>query len=783
MNWMRCLILPIMLILGTTSFGADLYEVTVGNSADAEKLASIAVEPVARVGGGYLVLADAEAAHRLAESGLSAKHIASGIARDQLAVDKRRDRLNVDKYPLVYEDCGLRLFRVNYRDLAGTGEEYDLAPLRAGNIRVEYREPRGFNRDALSLGVDLDSLIGLVIEDSLISYAERMQAFYRRVAGTDSGYACADWLMDKFQEFGYDSVVSDTFTEIYGDQPILFENVIAYKLGGMYPDRHVVIGAHRDAVPNSPGADDDASGVVSTMEIARVIRHIETPMTLVFIAFDGEEVGLYGSSHYADAATARGDSILFMLNTDMCGHYENEDSAWSWYCVDSTWADLWRDLADSLVGLVGITGLSLAGSDHLPFYENGYPILFPDEWIFSNVYHSPRDSTTHLSFDYMTKITRASLATVYASMLDAIMPSLEFSYPSGVPRFVTPGDAIIRGIGIEPVYGGELVPGSAAMHYSHNGLPFQTAQLTEISDGLYECVIPDVSCGDTVDCYFSAEEVTTGPVFSPDSLRPLRLDVATQRQVIFDENFETENGWVVWGDAVYGQWERAIPLPVGPAGAPSEDFDGSGHCYLTDNGYTNGDVGNGSTVLTSPVIDLQSEDAKIRYARWYDTYNWTHPDQDSLVVLISNDAGMNWTIVETVGPDEQASGGWYINEFWISEIVAPTPLMRLRFIASDLGEANRVEAAIDAVFVSWFECDDTVPVCGDSDASGEVDIDDVIYLIDFIFSCGPAPDTYAMGDADCSGYVEIGDVVCLVIYIFADGNVPCDTDGDGQPDC
>jgi hypothetical protein len=774
----------ITLLFGSTSFGADLYEVTVRSAQDAQLLAPIEVEPVARVAEGYLVLAEAETARQLAESGLSAELVAFGITRDQLAMDKRRDRLNVEKYPLLYEEGGVRLFRVNFRELIGTGEEYDLAPLRTRNIKIEYREPRGFNWDVLSIGVDLDSLIGLVEKDSLISYADRMEAFYRRVAGTDSNYACADWLIDKFQEFGYDSVVSDTFTENYGDEPILLENVIAYKIGSVYPNRYIVIGAHRDAVPNSPGADDDASGVVSTMEMARVLMHIETPMTLVFIAFDAEEIGLYGSSHYADSAAAREDSILFMLNTDMCGHYENADTALSWYSIDSTWASLWSHLADSLIGLVGITDHRTTGSDHVPFVENGYPILFPDEWIFSNVYHSPRDSTTYLSFDYMAKITQISLATVYASMLDAIMPTLKFTYPGGVPRFVSPGDAVIRGIGIESVNDGEIVPGSAELHYSHNGASFQLTPLTEISDGLYECVIHDVICGDTIDCYFSAEEATTGPVLDPDSLRPLRLDVATQSSVIFDENFETDNGWIVWGDAQFGQWERAVPFPTGPAGAPIEDFDGSGHCYLTDNGYVNTDVGYGSTVLTSPVIDVSSEDARVRYARWYDTYNGTQPDQDSLVVLISNDAGMNWTLVETVGPEgEQASGGWYIHEFWVSEYISPTSIMKLRFVASDIGTANRVEAAIDAVLVSWFECDYTAPACGDTDSSGEVDIDDVAYLISFVFTSGLPPNPLDVGDVNCSGYIDIDDIVYLITYIFSSGNAPCDTDGDEVPDC
>jgi hypothetical protein len=79
------------------------------------------------------------------------------------------------------------------------------------------------------------------------------------------------------------------------------------------------------------------------------------------------------------------------------------------------------------------------------------------------------------------------------------------------------------------------------------------------------------------------------------------------------------------------------------------------------------------------------------------------------------------------------------------------------------------------VHVAW--------ICGDADASGEVDIDDVVYLIAYIFSGGPEPVPYESGDADCSGDVDIDDVVWLISYIFSGGNEPCDTDGDGEPDC
>jgi len=62
---------------------------------------------------------------------------------------------------------------------------------------------------------------------------------------------------------------------------------------------------------------------------------------------------------------------------------------------------------------------------------------------------------------------------------------------------------------------------------------------------------------------------------------------------------------------------------------------------------------------------------------------------------------------------------------------------------------------------------------GDADSSGGVDVDDVVYLINYIFSSGPAPVPLFAGDADCSSAVDVDDVVYLIAYIFAGGPDPC----------
>lgn len=66
-------------------------------------------------------------------------------------------------------------------------------------------------------------------------------------------------------------------------------------------------------------------------------------------------------------------------------------------------------------------------------------------------------------------------------------------------------------------------------------------------------------------------------------------------------------------------------------------------------------------------------------------------------------------------------------------------------------------------------------ICGDADASGAVTVSDVVYLINFIFAGGNAPQPLASGDADCSGFITISDAVYLIGFIFSGGAAPCAT--------
>jgi hypothetical protein len=103
----------------------------------------------------------------------------------------------------------------------------------------------------------------------------------------------------------------------------------------------------------------------------------------------------------------------------------------------------------------------------------------------------------------------------------------------------------------------------------------------------------------------------------------------------------------------------------------------------------------------------------VEYARWYSNHYGNSPYSDVFEVMISNDNGQTWSLVETVGPVEQASGIWFFRRFWVNDIIEPTAQMRLRFDASDLGSDSNIEAAIDAVRVVRYSCGPAVEILTD----------------------------------------------------------------------
>lgn len=754
------------IFVDSAAFAGDLYKVLVGNNNEATALRLAGIEPVVRLNDGYLVVADGLSAERLLSSGLSVELVANDIDKSQLALDNRLDRINTANYPLVYEEGDLRIYRFD----PAVEKPMQIAPILTEKLDIEFKTSASVDLSQLQAEISLDSLIGLVSQDSLFSYTSRLQAFFRRYIGTDSNRAAAAWMVGKFQEFGYDSVLLDSF--YIPTYSVWAHNVLCVKTGTVDPQHQIIVGAHRDAVSNSPGADDNGSGTAGVLEMARVLSGLDTKMTFVFALFDAEEQGLLGSWNYANAAKARGDSIVYMLNMDMIAHFNNSTQAKLYHGPVTTYTALWQTLAGSLVGITGILSGSSGGSDHYPFIQNGYEATFAHEFNFSTVYHSPLDSTSYMNFEYMTRMVKASLATVYTvNNIYTPTGAVTFSYPAGIPQIIPPNQAATFEVVTNGTYGTEPFSGSGRLHYSLNQAAYIDVSMVELSPNHYQAVIPAQNCFTKVDFYVEARDIENNIYFDPDPVEPNHAIVADASLTVFEDNFQTHKGWTVSGTASAGHWQRGIPLGGGLRGDPTADYDGSGFCYLTGNASGDSDIDNGNTLLTSPAINLGGvSDALISYARWYANNAGNDPFNDVMIIYISNDNGANWTVAETVGPSQQASGGWYTHSFWVSDFVSPTANMRIRFEASDYGLGSVVEAGVDAVSILSFECASFI--CGDANGSGSVNILDATFIINYLYKSGAAPSPPESADANGNGSINILDATYILTYLYKSGPEP-----------
>ncbi len=347
--------------------------------------------------------------------------------------------------------------------------------------------------------------------------------------------------------------------------------------------------------------------------------------------------------------------------------------------------------------------------------------------------------------------------------------SLAIGFPDALPELMAPGEA--TEITVRIVEGDEAyVEDSGQLHYRYHGGVFLTAPLEHLGGEMYRATLPAATCDSTPEYYFSAAGTQSGTITQPPTAPSavFSADVGVYT-VVMEDNFNTNMGWTVYngGGLTDGQWQRAIPTGGGVRCDPPTDYDGSGYCYVTDNGADNSDVDGGYTWLTSPTIDLSGGDAEVSYALWYANFCGDAPHTDYFVVEVSNNNGGNWTEVESFGPESAA--GWTVYSFVVGDYVTPTAQVKVRFEASDFDPQSVVEAGIDAFRVSMFGCEDAF-VLGDMDCDGDVDFDDIDA---FVLALGGEtgyleqyPDcNWLNADCDGDGGVDFDDIDAFVALI------------------
>ncbi len=290
--------------------------------------------------------------------------------------------------------------------------------------------------------------------------------------------AARDWIFAEFQKFSAACgqcliVEKQSFVQPKANrvpEPTTLTNVVATLKGTTDPGRTYVVTGHYDSMCSSPtdakcdapGANDDASGTATVIELARVMSKRKFDATIVFIAVAGEEQGLLGSTHYAEQAKQQGMNIEGMFTNDIVGGVttqkaspnrnrvrvfsegvpsnETQQQANTRRSVggenDSPSRQLARYVEEQAdrylktfrVWLIYRRDRYLRGGDHIPFLERGFPaarITEVDE-DYTHQHQTVRtengifygDTPEFVDFRYVSNVARVNLIAL-ASLASA----------------------------------------------------------------------------------------------------------------------------------------------------------------------------------------------------------------------------------------------------------------------------------------------------------------------------------------------------------------------------
>lgn len=197
------------------------------------------------------------------------------------------------------------------------------------------------------------------------------------------------------------------------------DNIQATIPGTTHPDDILVLCAHYDCSPVSPGADDDGSGVAAVLTIANVLRNYQFNCTIRFLLFSGEEQGLLGSTIYAENARKLDENILGVIALDGIGyadpHVENH-TIWNRANLSAYWivnhSQAIETLYPDLIGLTVGRRPCTPDSDHQSFINQGYDGECFREETLDPFYHTSDDTIEHINLSYLTGVTRLAAGTM-----------------------------------------------------------------------------------------------------------------------------------------------------------------------------------------------------------------------------------------------------------------------------------------------------------------------------------------------------------------------------------
>lgn len=268
-----------------------------------------------------------------------------------------------------------------------------------------------------------DDSLATITEEHLLRHVKVLSDddFEGRRAGSEGGGMAAAYMARQFEELGLEPEGTMGYRQSFRKGGKELVNIIGRLKGSDSKLRrqHVVIGAHFDHLGKRGekvfnGADDNASGCAALIEVARALSAGKPPRrSILFIGFDGEEVGLLGSRHFLRKPTVSKKSLVAMLNLDMVSRGETGDVR---VCGTPSSKLLKRVIEEQAARVELKLHYDKERqwrrlSDHGPFGDAGIPFLYFGVLDHED-YHRPTDTIDRTNGEKLVRITKLVALTL-----------------------------------------------------------------------------------------------------------------------------------------------------------------------------------------------------------------------------------------------------------------------------------------------------------------------------------------------------------------------------------
>ena len=269
-------------------------------------------------------------------------------------------------------------------------------------------------------------MLDQVNQDSLEATVQHLQDYGSRIWNSDNAFAASDWIAGRMEALGLEVEQQPFNANTWMGSGAAAPNVIGIQRGTLYPDTYVVCGSHFDSFSyeammgggTAPGADDNATGVASVLESARIMTQYEFEYSIIYCAYGCEEMGLYGSEAYASRCQQQGMDIIGYFNNDMNGYLYGDQIH-----IDCIYPNSVEPIGTYYMNVGEVyypelpirhVNFNQGDSDHTSFNNHGYMGIYPfeDYQNYSPYIHTPNDliGTSVTSFEMSQQYCQMNIA-------------------------------------------------------------------------------------------------------------------------------------------------------------------------------------------------------------------------------------------------------------------------------------------------------------------------------------------------------------------------------------